>query len=263
MSVIIANMLKYYQKNYKESILYVFLSNYFIAAILSYLLYPFSFAGVEVFDYTMGSIVGVMYLINFLILNRNIQENGMSLSIAVMRISLIIPIIISLILFKESVHTVNFIGIAVIIITFFMLGQMKNRLSIILLLLLFLLTGISDFGMKFYEYYGNNSINTYLFFLFAAAFVFNALIILIKRERFSPNAIIFGLILGFPNQLTSYFFMKSLISIPAAIAYPMLGAGVALISVLSDKFIWKSKLSIKQIIILILLMCGIILINIR
>lgn len=262
MSVVIANMLKYFQQRHIP-ILYIFLANYFTATLLSYFLYPFSFARVKVFDYTTGIIVGVLYLLNFIVFNRNIRKNGMSLSVAVMRVSLLIPILLSLLLLGEQVMIVNYLGIALIIITFSLLGRIKGRSGILLLAVLFVMTGISDFGMKFYEHYGQNTINTYLFFLFLSAFVCNIVFIIIRKERFSYTAILFGLLLGIPNQLTSYFFMKALFTMDGAIAYPMLGAGVTIASIITDRFIWKSPISKRQILILLLLIIGIVLINIR
>lgn len=262
MSVVIANMLKYFQHR-NVPILFIFLANYFTATLLSYFLYPFSFARVRVFDYTTGIIIGVLYLLNFIVFNRNIRENGMSLSVAVMRVSLLIPILLSLLLLGEGVMFVNYIGIALIIITFTLMGRLKKRTSIVLLLMLFIMTGISDFGMKFYEHYGKNTINTYLFFLFLSAFICNIVFIIIRREKFSYIAILFGLILGIPNQLTSYFFMKALVTVEGAIAYPMLGAGVTIASIITDRFVWKSPISKRQILILLLLIIGIILINLK
>ncbi len=263
MAVIIVNMLKYYQHKFSASILIVFMANYFTAALLSYLLYPFSFKTLYAFDYISGIMIGTLFLINFLVLQKNIRENGMSLSIAIMRVSLIIPIVASHFIFKELIYIHNKIGILLIIATFVFLGKMKNKTGFLFLIMLFFLTGISDFGMKVYEFYGKNTINTYLFFLFSSALILNIIIVIVRKIKFNKNAFYFGLLLGVPNLLTSYFFMKSLINVPAVIAYPMLGAGITIFSILTDKFIWHSKISRTQIAFLIVLIFGIILINIR
>ncbi len=263
MSVIIVNMLKYYQHKFTASILIVFMANYLTAAFLSYLLHPFSFKTLHIFDYVSGIIIGTLFLINFLVLQKNIRENGMSLSIAIMRVSLIIPIIASYFIFKELIFLHNKIGILLIIATFAFLGKMKKKTGFLFLIVLFFLTGISDFGMKIYEFYGKNTINTYLFFLFSSALILNIIIVIVRRIKFDKNAFYFGLVLGVPNLLTSFFFMKSLVKIPAIIAYPMLGAGITFISILTDKFIWHSKISRTEIIFLTVLIIGIILIHIR
>lgn len=263
MSVIIVNMLKYYQHKFSASILIVFMANYFTAALLSYLLYPFSFKTLYAFDYISGIIIGILFLTNFLVLQKNIRENGMSLSIAIMRVSLIIPIVVSHLIFKELIFMHNKIGIILILVTFLFLGKMKNRSGFLFLIMLFFLTGISDFGMKIYEFYGKNTINTYLFFLFSSALILNIIIIIVRKIKFNKNAFYFGLLLGVPNLLTSYFFMKSLRDVPAIIAYPMLGAGITFITILTDKFIWHSKISRTQIIFLITLIIGIVLIHLK
>ncbi|MFO8062101.1 MAG: EamA family transporter [bacterium] len=261
-AVIIGNLLKYFQRDERVSILVVFLGNYAVAAGISLLLNRTPIREASTFDIVIGVSIGFLYLVNFLVYNKNIRENGLSLSVSVMRVSLAIPIIISLVLFNENILFLQYLGIAIIITAFTLLGKFSRKTTLIWVFLLFIISGISDSGMKIFKEYSGHSTGIYLFFLFGSAFVFNILFIIVKRVKITAKPLLYGIILGIPNMLTSFFFMQSLDTVPGAIAYPMLGSAVVVISIITDFGIWRSRFTRKQIIVFTLLIIGIILLNI-
>ena len=86
---------------------------------------------------------------------------------------------------------------------------------------------------------------------------------LIQKKKVISKYLLWGVLLGIPNQLTAFFFMKSIDSIPAVIAYPTLAASVVLGSIFTDAFIWKSKLKRSDVILLVTILVGVVLINIK
>lgn len=262
-AVSIANLLLLFQRDKHSSIFQILLSNYFIASLFSGILNKTPLAQSTPFTIFMGVGIGILYFVNFLTYNKNIQGNGISLSVGVMRMSLIIPILLSLLIFGEDVHYINHIGIGVILVSFALMGKFSKSTHFWLLILLFIVTGISESGMKIFKNYSENSEELYLFFLFGSAFIFNLITVISRREKIHYRSLLYGLVLGIPNQLTSLFFMKSLDTVPAAIAYPMLGSSVVLLSIITDVFIWRSRFTVKQRLIFILIIVGIVLINLK
>ncbi|MEO0233643.1 MAG: hypothetical protein ABIN39_05265 [candidate division WOR-3 bacterium] len=262
-SVIIGNLLKLFQKDKEFSILLILLSNYFIATFISVLQLNVSNLTFNFYDIILAIFVGVLYFINFLIYNKNVKENGISLSISVMRVSLIIPLFLSVFLFKEGLTINLLLGSFFIILALLLIGKLKDRINISLLFLLFFNTGVSESGFKFFDAYGKINNSLFLSILFSSAFIANFLFFLIAKERISFKNILYGIMIGIPNQFMSFFFLKSLKYIPASMAYPFLGGGVVLGGIFTDMIFWKLKPSFKQNIILILLLFGVIFLNLK
>uniref|UniRef100_A0A7C3J5F0 EamA domain-containing protein n=1 Tax=candidate division WOR-3 bacterium TaxID=2052148 RepID=A0A7C3J5F0_UNCW3 len=262
-SVLIGNLLKLFQKDKNSSIYLILLSNYFVASLISF----FQLNGVKVtfnlFDIIFAIFIGILYFLNFVIYDKNIKENGISLSISIMRVSLVIPLILSIFLFKEK-FTINLcVGVILIIIAFMLMGNLKGKISLFLIFLLFLNTGISDAGLKIFEVFGKNNISFFLFILFLSAFLINLIVFLIRDKKFYFKSILYGFFVGIPNQFMSYFFIKSLKQVQASVAYPLLGGGVVLGGILTDIIFWKARPNLKQYIIFFLLIVGVIFLNLK
>lgn len=263
-SVAIGNLLHLYKdKDSHLKILQVFLGNYFVASIASFLLIDKFDSNILPLDLTLGLIFGIMFLVNFIIYQINIVKNGMSISIAVMRVSVVVPILISIIFFKESLPIFNYLGIFIILLAFILMGKSSNTRHKIWLFILFGITGFTEIGMKLFHEIASAPDNQMLFYLFTSAFIVNLLMIVYKKEKIQMKYIAAGLLLGIPNQLTSYFFLLGLNSIEAAIAYPFVSSNVVLLGFISDKILWKTKFSKYQYLIYLLILLGVILINIK
>jgi len=262
--VAIGNLLHFYKiKDSKLKILQVFLGNYLVASLVSFFMigkFDFEIVGLDI---GLGLIFGIMFLVNFIFYQINIVKNGMSMSISVMRISVVVPIIISLIVFKESLPWLNYVGIIIVILAFLMMGKSSSIRNKIWLFLLFFITGFTEIGMKLFNEVASAPDNQMLFYLFTSAFIINLLILIQRKEKIQAKYIGAGLLLGIPNQLTSYFFLMGLNSVEAAFAYPLVASNVVLLGFLTDKFFWKSKFSRQQYLIYGLILIGVILLNLK
>ena len=261
-SVMIANLLKLFRLRYPVPILHIFLGNYLFAALFSYGIKPFAFNSLGPLELILGGITGLLFLVNFLLYERNIRLNGISLSVAAMRVSLLVPTLVSLFLFHEHISTSNAIGIAVVVAAL-AAGRRLAVTHVFWLLLLFVLTGITDTSMKVYEVYGRWPENVFLAVVFASAFLVNGAVVLARRATLRPRALLLGVILGLPNQLTSLFLLKALGQLPGAIVYPLSASAIVLVSVVSDVTIWRTRLKRNQVLFLLAIIAGIVLLNIR
>ncbi|OQY38904.1 MAG: hypothetical protein B6226_02880 [Candidatus Cloacimonetes bacterium 4572_65] len=263
-SVTIGHLLNFYKRRERKvPILQIFLGNYFVASLVSfYFAYPLE-TKPNLLDLGLGFIFGTLFLVNFLIFQENIFKNGMSMSVSVMRLSLVIPVVLSIIFFNESLPIVNYIGVFIVIVAFVFMGKSGGVKSIWWILLLFFTTGVTESGMKLFDEIATSSNNQMLFYLFSFAFFVNLALIIYKKQSLKWKYIAEGLVLGIPNQLTSFFFLKGLITVEAAVAYPFVSSNVVLLGFITDKLIWKSKFSKSQYIVFGLILIGVILLNIR
>ena len=98
----IGNLLILFNRDERADIFLIFLGNYCVASIFSLAVLERPFALMHKFDLGLGMATGLLFLVNFLIYRRNIQLNGLSLSVSTMRVSLLIPTMISLIFFNDE-----------------------------------------------------------------------------------------------------------------------------------------------------------------
>lgn len=262
-SSIIANLLKLFSHIKDLKILHIFLGNYILATVFSLVMNDLPLSKTRPLEIGLGAFTGFLFLACFLIYQKNIHSNGISLSIGAMRFSMVIPTFFAILYFGESLHTINYVGLIIVPIAFSFLVDFRKLHNIFMLILLFIFTGLNDLNLKIYDHFGYESSGLFILYLFGGALIFNLLVIGFRRQNFHWKSIGFGLLLGIPNQLTSKFFMMSLKSVKASIAFPLFAAGVLVISILSDIFFWKQRFSRNQNLALILLVIGIILLNIQ
>lgn len=260
-SILIANLLRYYSQ--KEVLfLSLFAGNYFLASFFALLTGSFSL-NISQSDFLPWSIVmGILFIICFLLYKSNIVHNGVSLSVSVMRISLIIPSLLSVIVFKENLNIYSSLAIILIITAISLLTHAQKNRNIILLILLFIATGFSDFILKIKDSLLQVSNSTFLFFMFLSALCTTLVLMLFKKEKFDRKSFFHGIIIGFPNYLTTFFFMKSLQTLPAVISYPLNSSLIVFGSFITDRFIWKNQFTFRQVVLYLCLLAGIILLNI-
>lgn len=262
-SALIGNLLFFYKKDKHLQILQVFLGNYFLASLFSLAANNTPMTAIRPFDIIMGAVTGFLFLANFIVYQKNISVNGLSLSVGVMRISLIIPTFVSIFFFAEQIQLLNYLAIGIILFSFAFQTETRSLHNLFWIIFLFAITGLTDSMLKIYDVHGLPQDGAFVFFLFGSAFVFNLIWIAVQKRRFVVKYFLYGMILGIPNQLTTRFFLNSLENVKAAIAYPLFASSVVLITVLCDLLIWKKRFNPKQRIAYALLILGIVFLNLR
>lgn len=260
-SVLIANFLMLLGRRGSFSMLPVFLGNYFVAAIFSAVAIRPGTS--SLFDLIFGLITGAFFLVNFWVYQKCIVANGLSLSVGAMRIAMILPILISLIFFRESLNFWNIPGIILGIVAFSLRTDPKALKNLLWIIALFIISGFSDASMKIFKELGSQNEAFFVFLIFGSAFIYTLFSILAGRIRFSPMLVLYGFILGLPNRYSTVFFLKALDTIPAAIAYPVVAVSIVLFSILSDIIFWKHKAQPKDYLLWGLLILSLILLNLR
>ncbi len=262
-SVTIGNALLLFSKGKKVDIIMVFLGNYFLAAIISYVqLEPGSFS-IGVFEIAFGFFTGFCFLYNFIVYQKNISLNGLSLSVGVMRGAVVIPTFMSVLFFADRINSFNFLGIMVILFAFWFLSEKNTIRKFIWLVVLFIVSGVTDSTLKVYAELGRPDQAPFVFILFLSAFFCTLFWVWKTKRLVSLKFLVFGLLLGIPNQLSTRFFLRGLETVPAPLAYPLTASSIVVLSILSDILIWRKIFSAKQRIALAFLIIGIVLINIR
>jgi len=262
-SVLIANLLMLFNHKSKHSILPVFLGNYLMAGLFSYASLPSRSICLPWFDLVLGVVTGAFFLLNFWVYQRSIVINGLSLSVGVMRISMIVPVLLAVVLFRDGMNIWNLAGIITGLAAFSLKTKLKELHNLLWLIGLFLVSGLTDASLKIFKELGSGGEAGFIFIIFSAAFCFTLGTMLLGRLPLSWRSLLFGCVLGIPNRYSTVFFLNGLDSVPATIAYPLVAVLIMLLSIVSDLIIWKKQAQTRDIILWVLLLLSLLLLNVR
>jgi len=194
-----------------------------------------------------GIVNGIFYLMGFVLFQYNVKKNGVVLSSVFMRLGLLVPLIISLLVFQEIPGIIQILGSLLAVVSIIILNlNKKQKLSKSSYLLLFLLlaSGAGDAMSKIYEEYGTEELaSQFLLYTFFVALLLCIIFAVIKKQKFGKNEIVFGLLIGIPNFFSAKFLLMSLKTVPGIVAYPTYSIATLLIVTLVGVFYFKEKLS--------------------
>ncbi len=197
-----------------------------------------------------AAILGFLFIINFMIYSRSIDKNGMGVSIAAMRMSLVFPIILSLLVYKEAATTALITGIVLSFAALLLLvpsskKEKKKQLKFATLpIMLFIISGITDSGLKIFEqefslFFHESKFLASLFFF---AFITGSLILVFRNEfNFKWKEVVLGVVLGIVNLYSSYFLLLALKELPGSIVFPIVNLSIVFAGTLIGVIFWKDK----------------------
>lgn len=203
-------------------------------------------------------ILGLIFISTFFLMAHTTQVRGVSVATVASKMSLAIPVVFSLFVFKYALNeldTWNYIGIALAFVSIWLVSRKANKTAEVKLTFKFLLLPMSIFFLggliDTYLNYVNHHFITeeiesiYPIFVFASAFVTGCIVCLVKGVKFGRKELIGGLCLGVPNYFSIYFNLKALSAFDnnGAIVYPALNIGIIICSTLLAIVLFKEKLS--------------------
>ena len=235
------------------------------AGYAKYRIFPVNETGFSV-TLGLGIISGILFLVSFILFQVNTQKNGVVLSAIFMKLGLLVPIVMSIVLFGELPTSVQAIGFCIAVAAIIGINYQKDdgnsKFSMGLIFLL-LVGGSADVMAKIYEEYGTLALSDlFLFYTFAVAFILCVGVVIWNKERPGIAEILYGALIGIPNFFSSKFLITALKDVPAVIAYPTYSVATILIVTLAGVLIFKETLSKRQWYALIAILVALVLLNI-
>ena len=238
----------------KTNILLLINGNYLTASVFA-LIFIFYKGGFHFSLYATLFAVGlsVLFAETFVIYSKAISLAGTALATVSARLSVLIPVLFSILFFGESPNIKMIFGFVAAIITLYLFYlSLKNhgtqegrRGKYIYLFSLLVGIGFVDFSMKIFEQ--NFSIDekgTFVFLIFLFAFLYTLVRIQIDKIKFDKNTYKIGLILGLPNVLAIHFLLATLSELPAIIVFPIQNIGVIVLTAVAAYLIWKEEINL-------------------
>ena len=241
---------------FKVNTLNAIVVNYWVAATLSIVLdssgISLGKAPIEPWFY-QAIMMGFLFITLFNIIAKSTQNIGVSVTTVANKMSLIMPVMFSIIVLHDAVNVVKVIGIVLALLAVYLTTKSDNRSAvdkrfIVYPFIVFIGSGIIDTLFKYNDEFtlGENGLEPFVSWIFITSSFLGLIVLIYKyvREKSLPdrNSIIAGFILGFPNYFSIYFLLKSLnIGLEGSVVIPLNNISIVAVSALSGIFIFREK----------------------
>ena len=214
----------------------------------------------------LGVVGGILFLVSFMLFHQNTARNGIVLSSVFMKLGLLVPMILSVLVFHELPTWTQITGFCIALIAIVLINAKKEnnasrfRWELVGLLLM---GGSADAMSKVFEVLGPAALsNQFLFYIFAVALVLCVILVVYKKERLGMQELLFGAAIGIPNFFSSKFLLRALADLPAVVVYPSFSIATMLITTLAGVFFFRERLLKLQWLALIAIVAALCLLNI-
>lgn len=231
--------------------------NYIVAASLGFLLAPVSFSPSSLVDQPWAIsalIIGCLFLAMFYVMAVSSQKVGVAISSVANKMSFIIPVVMAVLLYGESMGGLKLLGVigalvAVGMVTLPKKGIEVERKFLVLPLIIFVGSGFLDTIFNYVKntQLGPNDVELFSASLFFVSACIGSLIILINRvvnqTTLELKSIVAGFALGIPNYFSIHFLLLGLKEMPGTEFFPINNTGIVLLSTFLAIILFSEKLS--------------------
>lgn len=216
-----------------------------------------------------GLITGILYLVSFTFYQISVRKNGASLSGMFAKLGILVPMTLSIILWKELPTWIQAIGICLALVAIAIANSAPKDSSatkpfVPILVAVFIAGGFAEFLNKLFQRSGLVEYKpVYLFIVFMTALCISLWMLLRRKEPAEKpfKSIVVGVMVGLPNLFSSYFLIDALEKLPASLVFPAFSAGSILLITVLSHVIFKEKLYKKDWVAIMATMMGLIMMN--
>ena len=205
---------------------------------------------------TFSIILGVLFIAMFYLIGSSSQKAGITVTTLANKLSLIFPVMFSLIYFNEKIPPIKYIGIITALIAVFLtLFKSEIRKTNLIFLLLpisiFLGSGFTDSLVKYVQTIKIDQTESAIFssFVFLVAFIISLIILLFRMKMnwkgLHTPTLIFGILLGLVNLGSLYFLINALnkSNLRSSLVFTVVNISIVLLSAITGRLLFNEKLS--------------------
>lgn len=197
-------------------------------------------------------VTGLFFISNFVAYSKSVHANGVGVTITAMRLSLLVPVLISIYLYNEYLGSAEIAGVVLVFGALVLLIPKSNGVRVgrinagWLLLIVFLISGFADASLKIYKEEFSMQLNESLFMslVFFGAFLIGIIACIVRKGPLATKEEVkLGTIIGIPNLYSSIFLIYALNDISGSIAYPLVNTLNVMGGTALGIIRWKDKVT--------------------
>jgi drug/metabolite transporter (DMT)-like permease len=236
--------------------------NYFIAFGVGLFFLDTTFSPTIILsqDWFKGSVLlGFVFISTFYATTITSQRNGLSVASVASKMSVIIPIILGVILYNETLGMIKILGILLALIAVFFTskketGEIQQASNLLFPILVFIGAGTIDSSLKYLQTFHvpSNQIGLFSSVTFFCAFSVGVLTLLFLslngKIKFAGRNILGGIALGLPNFFSLYYLVKMLEAkaFESATLFTIHNIAIVLVSTFVGILFFKEKISMRN-----------------
>jgi drug/metabolite transporter (DMT)-like permease len=245
-------------KSYSCNLTPLITINYLTATILGLLLFKPTNGNIwnnAVQWLPFGILLGILFIVMFFLIGNSSQKAGITVTTLANKLSLVFPVLFSLLYFNEQITLLKIIGLITAFIAVFLTVYKKeikktNFLFIILPVAIFIGSGITDSVVKFVQASKITAEEASIFssLVFLVAFIIGLFVSFLqkKSQRFGHYPTIFlGILLGAVNFGSLYFIINALnkSNLNSAMVFTINNMSIVALSAILGTSIFHEKLN--------------------
>jgi len=250
-SVSVASLFKIIKKK-NIDVFTVIQFNYLLAIVFCYFIFDSNYYSLKSYSnhYSIYTLLGILLPVLFLSLNKSIQEVGIIKTDIAQRFSLIIPILISVFFWNQSLSNSILSGLIIGFIAIGMILYKKNDLTVksyLSPILVLLGYGFVDVLFKKVALIQNIPYTSSLLIIFTIAFVLSGFISIFRKNknRLNKETLIWGILLGSLNFTNIYTYIKAhqILKDNPAVVFSTMNFGVIILSTFVGYLFFKENIN--------------------
>lgn len=268
-SSVLAMVLKYLNSSSPYGVYFV---NYITCALLAFAaMEPKALYNGDLTPCWLGGITGLIYLASLTANGYSIHKNGAILSSVFTRLGVLVPILLSVTLFGERPTLVQGLGVALAVAAAVIMNGLPSKTGassvagkvyLLPLILTLLLNGTSDAMSKVFTQLGRRQDDgLFMFYIFLFAGVATLVLLVRERRSLTGRDVLFGVLVGVPNFLSSRLLLAALTQLPAFLVYPSYSVGVILVISVASFFLFRERLNGRQMVAAGMILGALVLLN--
>ena len=233
--------------------------NYITASLIGLIISFNSLKSINIFIQPwlpVAILIGVLFVVMFNVIAITTQKAGISVSSVASKMSVIVPMLFSILYYHEQINNYKIAGmvLSVIAVVFTAIRKniyIENRKYLFFPFILFIGMGLVDSLVKFsqHEYLRDQNLPVFATLLFTISAISGIIVRLFKKSlRNSPvnlKTVVAGMLLGIANFGTFYFLVHALNSnfVDSSVIFGLNSVGIVLLSVFLAIILFKEKLT--------------------
>ncbi|TMM53621.1 DMT family transporter [Maribacter algarum] len=247
---------------YKIDTLYAIITNYVVACTVGLLFYEGATAIVEIPEkpWFWGTFaLGFLFIIVFNLMAATSQRLGVSVASVATKMSLVIPVLVGVFLYKEELGPIKILGILLALAAVYYASVKEKSVafktaSLLLPFLTFMGSGLIDASLGYFqkEFIAPAELSLFSATVFACAAFIGILFIIFKSFKkplkINLRNVLGGICLGIPNYFSIFFLLRALQNdaLNSASIFTINNVAIVMFSTLLGILLFKEKISVKN-----------------